>query len=389
MIRGGLALLLAVCPAVAAAQLPEVRGYYLNVPYAADGTPLSDAVFTDFQRARIMTRPAVGPVVIDLEYEHLLTISSVARQGPLLGLQPGAAGGDWLPLQGTLADPDHLVWRHRLDRASVRLATDDLAVTVGRQAISLATTLFLTPADPFMPFDPSDPFREYRRGVDALRVRGFLGPMTEVEAVARLAEFDDETVLTALARGRTAIGRLDVTGWAGAVHDDPAVSLGATVTAWGAAWRGEGVLRRVDDSTVVRVALGVDRSFVLGRRTLYLTLEYQHDGFGAADATELPGVIQSPAAGRGELQVFGRDEAVVQASLDVHPLWTTDLLGIWNMGDMSLLVAPGTSYSLSNEVSLRGGVFVGLGDGVGPDGTIGSEYGLVPTSGYVSVSAFF
>jgi hypothetical protein len=38
---------------------------------------------------------------------------------------------------------------------------------------------------------------------------------------------------------------------------------------------------------------------------------------------------------------------------------------------------------------VRGGVFVGLGDGIAPDGTIGSEYGLVPTSGYLSVTAFF
>ena len=42
---------------------------------------------------------------------------------------------------------------------------------VGRQPVSWATTLFLTPADPFSPFDPADPFREYRGGVDAARLR--------------------------------------------------------------------------------------------------------------------------------------------------------------------------------------------------------------------------
>ncbi len=386
---GALAALLASFPAAVTGQLPQIRGYYLNVAFAADGTPLTDAALTDFQRLRIMTAPAYGPVAFDVAYEHRLTVSTAAGTGPLLGLAPSEGGGDWLPLQGTLADPDHLLWRHRVDRLSVELGSETFAAIAGRQPISWATTLFLTPSDPFMPFDPSDPFREYRRGVDAVRVRAFPGPMSELEAVVRPASFGDETFVTALVRGRTAIGPIDLSGWGGVVHDEASAALGATVTLWGAAWRGEGVLRRSEGSTVARFTVGVDRSFALGVRTLYVALEYQRDGFGAADAAGLPQVLLSAPAGRGELQVYGRDEAVLQGSLDLHPLVAADALAIWNLGDASLLLGPGVSYSLSNEVSMRGGVFIGVGADVQPDGTLGSEYGLVPLSGYVSVTAFF
>jgi hypothetical protein len=389
MRRVALALLVGIVPAVATGQLPQIQGYYLNVAFAADGTPLSDAALSDFQRLRIMTAPTYGPLAFDVAYEHRLTVSTAAGTGPLLGLQPAEGGGDWLPLQGTLADPDHLLWRHRVDRLSVELGGETFALTVGRQPISWATTLFLTPSDPFMPFDPSDPFREYRRGVDALRVRGFPGPMSELEAVVRPATFDDETFITALARGRTAIGPLDVSGWGGVVHDEVSASLGVTVTFWGAAWRGEGVLRRSEDATVARFTLGVDRSFSLGARTLYVAVEFQHDGFGAANAAELQEVVLSAPARRGELQVYGRDETVARGSLDVHPLLATDLLVIWNLGDASALLGPGVSYSVSNEVSMRGGLFIGVGADVQPDGAFGSEYGLVPLSGYVSLTAFF
>jgi hypothetical protein len=389
MRRIALAVLLSAVPTAATGQLPQIRGYYLNVAFAADGSPLSEAALSDFQRLRIMTAPTYGPVAFDVAYEHRVTVSTAAGTGPLLGLQPAEGGGDWLPLQGTLAEPDHLLWRHRVDRLSVDLGGESFAVVAGRQPISWATTLFLTPSDPFMPFDPSDPFREYRRGVDALRVRGFPGPMTEIEAVVRPATFDGETYVTALARGRASVGPLDLSGWGGVVHEEASASVGATLTLWGAAWRGEGVLRRSEGSTVARFTLGVDRSFALGARTLYLAVEYQHDGFGAASAAELQDVLLSTPAQRGELQVYGRDEAVVQASLDVHPLVAMDALAIWNLRDASVLLAPGVSCSLGNELSMRGGVFIGVGPDVAPGGQLGSEYGLVPLSGYVSLTVFF
>lgn len=384
-----LAAVVGLVPSAAAGQLPQIRGYYLNVAFAADGTPLTDGALSDFQRVRVMTAPTYGPVAFDVAYEHRLTVSTAEGTGPLLGLQPAEGGGDWLPLQGTIADQEHLLWRHRVDRLSVELGGETFAVVAGRQPVSWATTLFLTPADPFMPFDPSDPFREFRRGVDALRVRGFPGPMSELEAVVRPATIDDETSVTALARGRTAMGPLDLSGWGGVVHDEASAALGVTVTSWGAAWRGEGVLRRAGDSTITRFTLGVDRSFPLGVRTLYVAVEYQHDGFGAANAAELQDVVLSAPARRGELQVYGRDEAVVQASVDLHPLVATDVLVIWNFGDASALLAPGASYSVSNDVSMRGGVFIGLGADLQPDGALGSEYGLLPLSGYVSLTAFF
>ena len=373
----------------AAAQLPPLRGYYLNVGFAAAGTPLTDAGVSDFQRLRLMVQPRYGPVSGDVAYEHRLTLSSVAGGSPLLGLTPAQGQGDWLPLQGTLGESDHVEWRHRVDRLSVALGTESFAAVAGRQPISWATTLFLTPADPFMPFDPSDPFREYRRGVDALRLRAFPGPMSEIEAVVRPATFDDQTLITALARARATFGPLDLTGWGGVVYEEASVSAGATATFWGAAWRGEGVLRWTDSTTVVRFTLGADRSFALGTRTLYLTVEYQHDGYGAPDAAALPVVLASAPARRGELQVYGRDEAVLRGSLDVHPLVGTDALVIWNLGDTSLLLGPGVTYSAGNEISLRGGLFFGIGTGTEAGGVPGSEYGLVPTSGYVSLTAFF
>jgi hypothetical protein len=116
--------------------------------------------------------------------------------------------------------------------------------------------------------------------------------------------------------------------------------------------------------------------------------EYQRDGFGAAANSDLLTLFSSRPARRGELQVFGRNEVAVSGSYQVHPLATIDLLGLVNPNDPSLLLGPAASYSASGSITVRGGVYLGFGEEPTTPGS-GSEYGVVPTSGYLSVEAFF
>jgi hypothetical protein len=406
--RGVLGFLLLVVPAGAAhGQLPQLTGYYLNVGVASGASAFADANAFDFQRARLMTAPTYGAFEFDVAYEHLFTLRDGVNTTTLTGgTTIAASAGDFLPLQWTIEDSEFVLWRHRFDRLLVRYLGENVDATLGRQTVSWATTLYLTPADPFQPFDPSDPFREYRIGVDALRVRVFPGPLSQLDGVARLAEVNTsvalpgsepvtDTTVTAVARGRVALGHWELSGWGGVVHDEASVSAAATVTVGGAAVRGEGVLRRSDGETVLRFTVGVDRSFTVARRNLYLAVEYQHDGWGYTDTDQLLVVATSPPALRGEMQVLGRHEFVALASFEIHPLVTTDLLGIVNVIDPSSLLTPSITYSVREEATVRAGFFLGVGaeegDLVLPTGirAPGSEYGPVPITGYASVTVFF
>ncbi len=385
------ALILPVVPAGdVAAQEIELRGYYLNVGTAAADGPFTTSGLSDLQRLRLMVAPAAGPLELDVAYEHtLLLLSTVGGVQPLAGLGETRSGGEWLKLQGEIEGSDQVSWRHRVDRLAARLELGAAELTLGRQPLSWATTLILTPADPFIPFDPEDPFREFRAGVDAARARLFLGPFTDLDLVVRPAEYDDETTLTVIGRLHTVLGGWEVGGWGGAVHDEAAGAISFTRSVAGAVARGEAVIRRTEGETVLRLAIGVDRSFAVAGRDLYVVLEYQRDGFGAAGASELPGLLSSAPFRRGELIVLGRDAASLQASIRLHPLWTADALLLWNLGDPSALIAPGLTYSLSGEATLRGGLFFGAGDERTDSGLPGSEFGAVPVIGYVSLTAFF
>lgn len=386
------ALLLAGSSARAQIPVPWLSGYYLTVPLWSEATPFSAGGFGNSQRLRFMADPRLGPVAFDAAYEQFISWSARADGGLGFGV-PGAVapgGGEWLDLQWVIEDDENLRWSHRFDRLSVTASAGDLlSATLGRQTISWATTLFLTPADPFVPFDPADPFREYRGGVDAGRVRFFPGPLSEAEIVVRPAKYLFDETLSVLGRYKGVVANWELSGYVGVLHDRAALSFGAAGGVGKAALRGEIQLRDEEEEFAFRGTAGVDTRFSALGRDLYLVFEYQHDDFGASSADELEAVVLSPPFVRGELQVLSADVTVWQGSWDVHPLLSTRLLVLWSLNDLSALFAPGASYSLSDDAIAQGGVFVGVGNGdVTPGDLLPSEYGVVPTTVFASISLF-
>jgi hypothetical protein len=375
--------------APAGAQL-EVTGYALGVGSYARASDLAPAGSNLLGRTRLMLSASRGALSFDVAYEHLVT--RTPAEGGFSFTTPGGAAaraGDWLGADWVLRSTSRSEWRHRLDRVNLALDAGPVQLVAGRQAISWATTLILTPADPFAPFDPSDPFREYRGGVDALRMRVFAGPFSEVEAVVRPTETALGTTLTALARLQTSWRGWSVGGWGGVLHDEAAVSAFATGALGATAMRFESSLREAPHGgSAFRGTLGVDRFFTPGGRDLYAIAELQYDDFGAPSASTLLDVIRSKPFVRGEMQLLGRWTAASQISYQLHPLVGVDLLVLLNLEDGSALLGPGLSWSASGSASVRAGAFTGSGRGT-RQGAPGSEYGSVPGLGYLSISWFF
>jgi len=373
------------------AQGPHFSGYYQNVGSISGKVGAGGIAFADLQRLRLTVAPAWGPVTGEVALEHTFDWESGAAAAQSFGLLSATRpGDDWLGIDWTIHESGTVVWRQRLDRVNVGLSRGAWSLRVGRQAISWGTTLFLTPADPFAPFGPADPFREYRRGVDAVRAQWYPGPHSMVDLVVRPASTPYGNTLTALVRGMTTLHGWELSAWGGSLHDAVAGAAGLTRSVGASALRAEVVMRRDSSGALVlRGTVGLDRRITLAGRDLYGVIEYQHDGFGAARASELPAVALSQPAQRAELQVLGRDEAAAQLTYQLHPLVGLELLALWNLRDGSGLVAPAATLSLSDEISARGGLFLGVGPAGPTPAQPGSEYGPLPTGAYLAVSAFF
>ncbi len=392
-----MALFLAACggyitlaPSDADAQFGPVRGYSLSVGTGSEASAFGDADVGLFQRLRLMAAPRIGPVDFDVAYEHGVQLRQSA--GGFSSPLGAPTATTWLDLEWTLVEEENVTWSHRFDRLTASAGGSRWEATVGRQAVSWATTLFLTPADPFAPFDPSDPFREYRAGVDAARLRYYPGALSELDLVVRPSDTRDGTTITALVRGQTTLSSAAVSAWAGIVHDELGAAVGASRSVGDFEIRGEASLREDPEGSgpALRLATGVDRRFTVAGRDLYMVLEYQHDDFAAASADGLVEVVLSAPFSRGELTVLGRDELALSGVYQIHPLWSTDLIVLLNIRDGSWLVGPAGSWSASGDLTARGGIFLSFGDATFDlEEGLGSEYGAVPASGYLSLTWFF
>ena len=382
--------LLALGGAPLNAQSQWLTGYLQTTPLFSAPTELSDSNVAGFSRFRLSTAPVFGSVSFEVAYEHALTLQ---QRGANTGFGIGAvpSGGEWLELNWTLAEKEHVRWRHRFDRLKMAWSpTQSVELSAGRQAVSWGTTLFLTPADPFLPFSPADPFRLFRGGVDAARVRIYPSPLSQIDLVVRPSQTAVGEEVTALGRGLATWRNWELSGWGGSLYGDIAGAFGAAGGLGGWAVRGEGVVRQIDGAVVFRGAIGLDRIVRVHGRDLFLVLEYQRDNLAAADPSEYLALVLSNAFRRGELQVLGRDETVVQAGYQLHPLWSVAGMWLWNLNDRSALLAPSVAYSAGDEVALTGGVFFGVGNSaITTERPLPSEYGLSGTTGYASLSWFF
>ncbi len=385
---------LTVSPRAAAAQTSWLTGYVQTVPLFSSSTVLTDASLSNFNRLRLTVEPTLGPFDLEVAYEHAATFR---QSGDAVGLGLGGlsgipGGGEWLDLQGTVAGgaTDQVYWQHRLDRFNVSWSpTSTMELSVGRQAVSWGTTLFLTPADPFVPFSPTDPFRVFRGGVDAARLRIYPGPLSEIDVVFRPTRTDVGEEVTLLARGLTTVLNWELSAWGGTLYGDTAgaVGLAGAVGAW--AVRAEAVVRDYDGTVVGRGTIGVDRNWVVGGSDLAVVAEYQRDGRAAATPDRFVPILESDEFLRGEYQVFGRDELAMTLSYQIHPLLNLSSLALWNLNDRSVIIAPSFSYSASDNTSFAGGVYVGQGATDAPEDQLASEYGLVGVTGYLSLTWFF
>ena len=372
------------------AQSRWLTGYLQTVPLFTGATALSDSNIAGFTRVRLATEPVLGSVSFEAAYEHALTgRQRDASAGFGLGVVP--SGGEWLDLEWTVAQEEHVLWRHRFDRLNVTWSpTRTMELSAGRQAVSWGTTLVLTPADPFLPFSPADPFRLFRGGVDAARVRIYPSPLSQIDLVVRPSQTDVGEEVTALGRGLATWRNWELSAWGGSLYGDATGAFGAAggLGAW--AVRGEGMVRQINGAVVFRGTIGLDRILQVRGRDLSLIVEYQRDNLVAADPSEYLEVVLSNPFRRGEFQVLGQDETVLQASYQFHPLWSLGGLWLWNLNDRSALLAPSLAYSAGDEVSISGGMFLGLGEtAVTAERPLPSEFGLAGTTGYASLSWFF
>ena len=340
----------------------------------------------------------------------LTTFASAATgSGNLLG-----TGGAEVPyrLAGTRwerGDAGDVRASGHLDRAHLRIALERADITAGRQAITFGKAWFWNPLDIFLPFGSTQFDRDYKPGVDALRVDLPLGDFSGATLVAAPGRAQSgaqpagggdawyRSALVARAYG-------NARGWDVAAQGGKILGgyqLGGAVTGElgePAAARGSGMVRRA----------GRDRGRGFGR---FSGWRPPRRGRRRRPRFRRP---RPPAAGRVLLQRrrARRPEGTVRpgsrwpsearepppsrralTSGRIHPLVSGSLAGLWGIGDGSWLAQPGLVWSAANEVEVVAGAVIARGrrpvGGTAEDLRFRSEFGTYPDFYYLETKLYF
>ena len=332
-----------------------------------------------------------------------------------------------LPLQYQDLDDPSQIWGVQVDRAYVKVRVWKLDIQLGRQPVSLGVGRIWQPADLVATFSFLELDKEYKPGVDALRVDWSLTPTVQLTAVAvaggpvcRRASRPTPTSpateekwktwsgescspsrpvfswdhSTAAVRLRAGLSKVDLGGLAGWVRGDLVVGAFATANLdrwnlrtevtythdWSADDLDSAYWSPVPD--FVRAVAGVGYTFATKRR-LQLEFEAYYNGFGTQDPE---GYLRRASLARvaefGEiwnLGVFYLGSLVSWEAAD-----TLQVMGmvVLNVLDPSAHLSLNLEWSLSDESALVLAGFLPLGrrPSFEPplDFQVHSEFGLYP-----------
>lgn len=314
----------------------------------------------------------------------------------------------------TVLNSDRAVSTATFDRLSVKASFGWGDVTTGRQAITFGKTYFWNPLDVFFPFGSNQFDRDYKPGVDALRVDIPFGSFSGLNVVGAAgpkigigpgAEGGNDPQ-DASWYGSALLGRLfaNKAGWdfsfhAGKVFGGWQVGAGA-VGDWGpiqirsevaqfVAMSSDPLPAPLKGDLVNSSFLGV---FGLGHRfenSLSLDFEYFYNGAG--DPDNLDAALVRTQFG-SSLQM-SRHLTGLMARYELTPIVTGQLGLINSLSDGSAELQPIVTISLSNEMDLLIGATFNFGpppkNVAGSVPNVKSEFGTIPDLFFLEWKYYF
>lgn len=285
-----------------------------------------------------------------------------------------------------------------MDRLNLRWSNRDLDITMGRQAINLATTFFFSPNDFFAPFAAQTFYRLYKPGVDAVRTEIRLGDLSQLSMISVSGYRQDMTSETGwsnrpgrqrdshLVRISTVLGYFEWAVLGGVIRNNNTVGASIQGEIFShIGLRAEGNLSRnrsKGKNHVTEFSIGIDRYF---ENNLDIRLEHFYNGKGASDPEKYFDVM---TAFGNDISYLGRSYTAFGLGYEFTPLLRGDMSIIANMSDHSMLCSFYSVYSLSNETDLSINISIPLGKS--PEGMmIRSEFGLMPYSLNIELRHFF
>jgi hypothetical protein len=373
----------------------------------------------------------------------LKTSTLLSSQPNIMDSMGGSSGSyepaRYFPLQYTDGDDPSKTFGNEVDRLMFKYRVGKFDFIVGRQPIGLGVGFIWKPADLLGTFSPIDIDKEYKAGVDALRVNITLGEFTELSligvaggppcrhvsgpnALNPLAPsiwktpggFDcsrsnpsyDDLYSSAIFRLRTTFGKWDVGVLGGYVRGDVVAGLFTTGTVQRIKLRTEWTFtHNLSDDNLGDTYYSSKKQFVRGvvgmnypfktKKSLSMILELYYNGYGTTDPAKYMEQAQSArTAIHGEVLNLGQFYGGYGINWALADRAKLSFMVMANLVDPSFHGSLGLEFTLDDNSSLLFGGFLPIGQAPQINTTtmtfdVKSEFGLYPKMVYAQYKRYF
>jgi len=300
-----------------------------------------------------------------------------------------------------------------LDRFNLKATLAKADITAGRQPITFGKAYFWNPLDIFLPFDPRQFDRDYKAGVDALRMDVPLGSFTGINLIGvagreldSSGSYGDHGTLNASWYGSALLGRTFTTlhGWdlaiqGGKTYGGYQLGTGLVGEIGPVEARAEAAYLWAQDSDSLPFPLEgdlVEDSFtaVVGcghRFENTLTVEIEHFYNGAGDSNDLD--ASSVRFASGNILQMSRNLTGFLISYEFEPIIIGQLTALYSWDDPSAQIQPILTWSPSDNTELILGASINFGDRPETDSTgqphLRSEFGSFPDFYFMQFKLYF
>ena len=300
-----------------------------------------------------------------------------------------------------------------LDRFNLRATLAKADITAGRQPITFGKAYFWNPLDIFLPFDPRQFDRDYKAGVDALRMDITLGSFTGINLIGVAGreldysgKYVDHGTLNAswygsslIARTFTTLHNWDLAIQGGKIYGGYQLGGGSVGEIGPVEARAEAAYFWARDSEPLPSPLEgdlVEDSFTgvvgFGHRfenTLTVEIEYFYNGAG--DSNDLDASFVRFAS--GNILQMSRHLTGFLISYEFIPIITGQFTALYSWEDPSAQIQPILTWSVSNNTDLILGASINFGDRPTRDSSgevkLRSEFGTFPDFYFMEFKLYF
>ena len=279
--------------------------------------------------------------------------------------------------------------QQNLDRFNLQFNFSAGDLTIGRQAISFGAARFINPTDVFLPFDVRTYNTEYRTGIDAVRFQKPLGQLGEIDFGLILGPDGEAASSAAFGQIKTNLKGSDLHATVIRFAEQNLIGFGLQTALWDfGTWVEAASVTGIRDYW--RVSLGLDYSF---NESTFASVEYHYNGAGSDDvATYLTQINQIPYS-QGGVFFLGENYIIPALSIQLSPLTTVGIQGVFNLDDHSTYLSASLNYNVKEDLYIGLGYYHFSGKKLSLTTTgspvLNSEYGSNPDNLFVSISYYF